>query len=365
MLSSGGRCPLLSGSWAPCISLHVSKQCLHCHCRLPTGILQPVCPGKTGPRHSFPWNTQCPANTRLAAIHPHSICVHWAKGTSSGGPGEGPAPAPVKACPQQRTASGCSRDEAGSSACFPVLVITSLFSGNLMFSVTCTFSHWDLALVLRKQWFFLDFFFFFPSLKNVAAGKLSPCVVRRKESVAAVLAGSILLCSFCHLHAVITVPVWLRPNLAHSSAVVTHAWFSHPRRWDCFHPHTGSPNISRLPVKGPGHLSSSAYLLSGSCLVLFCFACLVLNTLKVKWWFLEVPGYKRLSPSYTREGRETHWQSHALCTRCHVCVYRFFFFFHFILATILQGRWYFNFNFDWRGNWIPDRLSALPKVTHN
>lgn len=40
---------------------------------------------------------------------------------------------------------------------FQFLVITSLFSENLMFSVTCTFSHCDLALVVRKQWFFLNF----------------------------------------------------------------------------------------------------------------------------------------------------------------------------------------------------------------
>lgn len=32
---------------------------------------------------------------------------------------------------------------------------------------------------------------------------------------------------------------------------------------------------------------------------------------------------------------------------------------HFILATTLQGRWYYNFYFYRRGNLIPDRVNVI------
>lgn len=53
--------------------------------------------------------------------------------------------------PPEWAGSGGSGDEATVVAGFQFLIITSLFSGILMFSVTCTFSHCDLALILRKQ----------------------------------------------------------------------------------------------------------------------------------------------------------------------------------------------------------------------
>lgn len=60
---------------------------------------------------------------------------------------------------------------------FQLLVITSLFPGKLMFSVTCTFSHCELALVLKKQSDFFLCIFFLP-MKSVMAGRFSPCVVK-------------------------------------------------------------------------------------------------------------------------------------------------------------------------------------------
>lgn len=84
-------------------------------------------------------------------------------------------------------------------------------------------------------------------MKNSAAGKLSPFVVKRKESVAALLAGSILLHSLCHLS---VVPVVTVAGLAlswdgslcsdHSPVAVRHGW-----RWGLFSS-IDSPNISRL-----------------------------------------------------------------------------------------------------------------------
>lgn len=82
----------------------------------------------------------------------------------------------------------------------------------------------------ETKWFFLDFFFL--SVKNFAAGKLSPFVVKRKEIAAAILAGSVLLCSCCHPSAGPTVtvfgltPIWgeyLGSN--HSPLAVRHGWF--------------------------------------------------------------------------------------------------------------------------------------------
>lgn len=82
----------------------------------------------------------------------------------------------------------------------------------------------------ETKWFFLDFFFL--SVKNFAAGKPSPFVVKRKEIAAAILAGSVLPCSFCHPSAVPTVtvfgltPIWgesLGSN--HSPLAVRHGWF--------------------------------------------------------------------------------------------------------------------------------------------
>ena len=58
---------------------------------------------------------------------------------------------------------------------FQFLVITSLCPGNLMFSVTCTFSHCELALVLKKQG---DFFLVFLPVKSVTVGRVSLCVVK-------------------------------------------------------------------------------------------------------------------------------------------------------------------------------------------
>lgn len=58
---------------------------------------------------------------------------------------------------------------------FQFPVITSLFPGNLMFSVTCTFSHCELALVLKKQG---DFFLVFLPVKSVTARRFSLCVVK-------------------------------------------------------------------------------------------------------------------------------------------------------------------------------------------
>ena len=61
---------------------------------------------------------------------------------------------------------------------FQLLVITSLFPGKLLFSVTCAFSHCELALVLKKQSdCFLRIFFFLP-MKSVTAGRFSPCAVK-------------------------------------------------------------------------------------------------------------------------------------------------------------------------------------------
>lgn len=47
--------------------------------------------------------------------------------------------------------SGGAGGEREAGLAFSFLVIRSSFSGNLMFSVACTFSFCDLALVLRKQ----------------------------------------------------------------------------------------------------------------------------------------------------------------------------------------------------------------------
>lgn len=75
---------------------------------------------------------------------------------------------------------------------FQFLVITSLLSGYLMFSVTCYFSHCDLALVLRKQ----CFFFIFSVCEERCCWKIQPTC--GYKIVAAMLAGKILR-SFCPL----------------------------------------------------------------------------------------------------------------------------------------------------------------------
>lgn len=58
---------------------------------------------------------------------------------------------------------------------FQFPVITSLFPGTLMFSATCTFSHCELALVLKKQGGFLLVFL---PVKSVTARRFSLCVVK-------------------------------------------------------------------------------------------------------------------------------------------------------------------------------------------
>lgn len=56
---------------------------------------------------------------------------------------------------------------------FQLLVITSVFPGKLMFSVTCTFSHCELALVLKKQSDF-SLRIFFSAYEECYCWKLQP-----------------------------------------------------------------------------------------------------------------------------------------------------------------------------------------------
>lgn len=65
-------------------------------------------------------------------------------------------------------------------------------------------------------------------MKNSAAGKLSPFVVKRKENMAALLAGSVLLHSLCHLSAVTVAGLTLSWDGSlcsnHSPVAVRHVW---------------------------------------------------------------------------------------------------------------------------------------------
>lgn len=123
------------------------------------GILQTVSPRTEGPKHSLSW-MPCvqPTPGWPPSIHAQSVFAGRREECRNQrwGPRVGPCP---RAC-ENRTAPGCTGDEGAATLAFPFLVITSLFSGNLMFSVTCTFSHWDLALVWRKQSGFSLIFFF-------------------------------------------------------------------------------------------------------------------------------------------------------------------------------------------------------------
>ena len=140
--------------------------------------------------HSSPYSL-CPANTRLAH-HPSMLnkCLlgEWKIRNKLSGMGRALPTCASEDSPTKGAGSGAGGDEGAAVVGFQFLVITSLFSGNLIFFVTCTFSHCDLALILRKQsGFSLTFFCLWRILlpENLAH-------VWLEGKHAAILAGSVL-----------------------------------------------------------------------------------------------------------------------------------------------------------------------------